>query len=473
MSESNNLKKTNRMGEMPIGKLILAMSWPAMLSMMIQAMYNVVDSYFVAKLGEQALAAVTYVTPIQFLIIAFGVGTGVGINSLISRRLGGRNYKDANLAASHGYRLSFFNWILFVIIGVFFSGIFMHSMTSTDYVYDAGVSYMRIVTIGSVFCFVQITTEKTLQATGNMIFPMICSLSGAIVNIAFDPILIFGLGPFPEMGVAGAAVATVLSQLVSFILGQTLLFKGKHSVKVKLWGYKWDMRIVKDIYVVGGPAILMQSISSFLQFGMNLILGGFSETAVAVNGVYGRIQSFIFMPVFGLNQGVLPIMGYNYGARDRSRLMETYKKGIGFAMIIMAVGFIIFQIWSHELIALFNSQNSQGMYDIGVPAIKIISTCFIPAAFGIMTSSIFQATGHGFVSMWGSLIRQLFGILPMAYIFAKIWGLPIVWISYPAAEVLGVVYFIIMLRIMWLRELRYIGRDKSRLGDREITFSKR
>ena len=458
MSNTRNLDKTRRMGDMPVGRLILAMSWPAMLSMMIQAFYNVVDSYFVSLIGEQALAAITYVTPVHFMLIAFGVGTGVGINSLIARRLGAESFEDANAAATHGYLLGIFNWILFVFIGIFLSRPIMEFMSHTPYIIDSATMYMRIITIGSLFIFVQVSTEKILQATGNMVFPMICSLSGAVINIVFDPILIFGLGPFPEMGVTGAAVATVFSQFISFGLGQILLFCGKHTVKVSFRNFKLSGRIIRDIYIVGGPAILMQSISSILQFGMNYILGGLNETAVAVNGVYGRVQSFVFMPVFGLNQGVLPIMGYNYGARDRKRLMETYWKGMAFAMAIMGAGLLVFQFFAYDIMEVFNSHDSAAMYEIGVPAMRIISTCFLPAAFGIMSSSIFQATGHGFMSMWGALIRQLFGILPMAFIFAKLWGLPIVWLAYPAAEVMGTLYFIIAMRYLWCKELQHIGK---------------
>lgn len=461
------------MGEMPVGRLILAMSWPAMLSMMIQAMYNVIDSYFVARLGEQALAAITYVNPIQFLMISVGVGTGVGINSLISRRLGAKLYDDANLAASHGYRLGIFNWLFFVIIGVFLAKPFMHVMTDTPYILENGIIYLQIITIGSVFINIQVVSEKILQATGNMIFPMICSLTGAIINVILDPLFIFGVGPFPEMGVTGAAIATVIGQVFSFTLGQILLFGGKHPVRVKLWGWKWNGRIVKDIYAVGAPAIIMQSIGSVLQFGMNYILGSITETAVAINGIYGRIQSFIFMPVFGLNQGVLPILGFNYGAQDRKRFVETYKKGLAIAMSIMVTGFLIFQLFSYQLLEVFNSQNSQDMYDIGVPAMRIISICFIPAAYGIMTSSVFQASGHGFISMWGSLIRQIFGVLPLAFIFSKFLSLNWVFSAFPWAEILGTLFFIIAFRNLWMKELRYIGRDKEKLGDREIVFKKK
>ena len=444
----------NKMGEMPVGRLIINMSWPAILSMLIQAFYNVVDSFFVSRLGEEALAALTYVNPIQFLIISFGVGTGVGINSLISRRLGAGRLEEANMAACHGYRLSFFNWGLFALIGLFFAKPIMDLMSDNPYIIESGVIYMQIITIGCVFVMVQISTEKILQATGNMKLPMFCSLVGAITNIILDPILIFGYGPFPEMGVAGAAIATVFGQFLSMCLGQYLLFAKEHSVKVRLKGWKFDKQIVKDIYAVGAPSILMQSIGSVMQFGMNMILGSLTETAVAVMGVYGRLQSFVFMPVFGMNQGVMPIMGYNFGARNRKRLMETYKKGFLIALSIMSIGLVIFQLFPSQLLSIFNAQGSQSMYDIGIPALRAISWCFIPASFGIMTSSIFQATGHGFISLWASLIRQLVGILPLAWILAKVGGITLVWYSFPLAEILGTAFLIIMLVHIYKNEIK-------------------
>ena len=452
--KQNKVPTHNKMGEMPVGRLILNMSWPAILSMLIQAFYNVVDSFFVSKLGEEALAALTYVNPIQFLIISFGVGTGVGINSLISRRLGAGRIEEANLAACHGYRLAFFNWGLFAIIGLFFAKPIMNLMSDNPYIIESGVIYMQIITIGCVFVMVQITSEKILQATGNMTLPMICSIVGAVTNIILDPILIFGYGPFPEMGVAGAAIATVFGQFLSMCLGQYLLFAKEHSVKVRFRGWKFDKQIVKDIYAVGAPSILMQSIGSVMQFGMNLILGSLTETAVAVMGVYGRLQSFVFMPVFGMNQGVMPIMGYNYGARNRKRLMETYKKGFLIALGIMSVGLVIFQLFPSQLLSIFNAQGSQSMYDIGIPALRAISWCFIPASFGIMTSSIFQATGHGFISLWASLIRQLVGILPLAWILAKVGGITLVWYSFPLAEILGTAFLIIMLVHIYKNEIK-------------------
>lgn len=448
--------RENKMGTMPVGKLIVTMSWPAMLSMIIQAFYNVVDSIFVSMISEQALAAVTYIFPVQMLLVAVGVGTGVGINSLISRRLGAKRFEEADLAASHGYRLSFFNWMGFALIGLFFSKIFMDFFSDTPYILENGTAYMRIITIGSLFVLVQVTTEKILQATGNMLLPMLCSIAGAVTNIVLDPVLIFGIGPFPEMGVTGAAIATVIGQIVSMIMGQYLLFSREHQVKVRVRGFRMQSRIVKDIYAVGLPAILMQAMMSVMQFGLNGILAGLSETAVAVNGVYGRLQSFIFMPVFGLNQGTLPVMGYNYGAQDKNRLMKAFKVGWGIAFCIMTLGLILFQTLPYQFLGMFSA--SQSMYEIGVPAFRIISLCFIPASFGILTSAFFQATGHGLLSMWSSLIRQLVGILPLAWILAHVGGLTVVWYAFPLAEILGILFCIIAMRHIYKKEIVCLGQ---------------
>lgn len=451
--------KENKMGTMPVRKLIITMSWPAVISMLIQAMYNVVDSFFVSRIGEEALAAITYIFPVQMVMMSCAIGTGVGINSLISRRLGARKTDEADLAASHGYRLAFFSWAGFALAGIFLSRPLMSVMTDTPYIVEEGTKYMSIVLIGSLFVFVQIISEKILQATGNMIFPMICSMTGAFTNIILDPLFIFGIGPFPQMGVTGAAVATVMGQFLSMCLGQYLLFGKKHPVKVKLRGWKWQGRIAKDIYAVGFPAILMQCIGSVMQFGMNMILNSFTETAVAVMGVYGRLQSFIFMPVFGLNQGVLPILGYNYGAKDKKRLMDTYRTGFAFAFTIMGIGLVVFQLFPHELLSIFNAQGSQEMYDIGVPALRAISWCFLPASYGIMTSSVFQGTGHGFLSLWASLIRQLVGILPIAFALGYIFGLRMVWYAFPLAEIIGTAYLIIAFISLYKRDLKNLGEQ--------------
>lgn len=451
---SDNETKENKMGTMPIGRLMITMSWPAMLSMLIQALYNIVDSIFVAKISESALTAVTLIFPIQMVLIAIAIGTGVGVNSLIARKLGAKKYDDADLAANHGFRLSFINWAVFAAFGLLFSKIYMQLYSNSPYIINNGALYLMIITVFSLFVFIQINTEKVLQATGNMLMPMISSLVGAIINIVLDPILIFGIGIFPKMGVVGAAIATIIGQLIAMCLGLFFLFGHEHQVKVKLKGFKFNYETIKDIYNVGFPVMLMQLIGSVMLFCINGILA-FSETAVAVLGSYFRLQSFVFLPVFGLNQGAMPIMGYNYGARNKERLMQAYKVGLKIALIIMTIGTLIFLIFPAQLLGLFSA--SKHMLELGVPALRIICLCFVPAAFGILTSTIFQATGHGMLSMWQALIRQLIGIVPLAWILIKKGGLSLVWWAWPLAEILGIIYSIIYLKKLYKNEIESLG----------------
>ena len=450
--EMEEKERINKMGVMPIKKLLLNMAWPAILSMTISAMYNVVDSIFVAQISEDALTAVSIVNPIQMLIIALSVGSGVGINSLIARKLGAKKQAEADQAASTGLRIGLLNYLVFLVVGVFFTGIFVSSYAEKGtYIYDEAAKYMAIVCIGSLFLNVQVVFEKILQATGNMIGPMVCSLTGAVVNVILDPILIFGLLGAPEMGVAGAAIATVIGQLCGMTVGAVIIFKGDHMVTLTLRGFKVDWKIVADIYKVGLPSIVMQSIGSAMIIFYNKILVDFSTTAVAVLGVYFKIQSFVFMPVFGLNQGAMPIIGYNYGARDKARLMEAYKEALKVALVVMALGTLLFQILPTQLLMMFKA--SEEMLGIGVPALRIISICFIPAAFGIITGTLFQGTGHGVYSLFCSLIRQLIGILPLAYILIRIGGVTLSWASFPLAEILGLTYSAIMLRHLYKKEI--------------------
>ncbi len=452
LNEMEEKERINKMGVMPIKKLLLNMAWPAILSMTISAMYNVVDSIFVAQISEDALTAVSIVNPIQMLIIALSVGSGVGINSLIARKLGAKKQQEADQAASTGLRIGLLNYLVFLVIGLFFTGIFVSSYAEKGtYIYDEAAKYMAIVCIGSLFLNVQVVFEKILQATGNMIGPMICSLTGAVVNVILDPILIFGLLGAPEMGVAGAAIATVIGQLCGMTVGAIITFRGDHLVTLTIRGFKVDWRIVADIYKVGLPSIVMQSIGSAMIIFYNKILVDFSTTAVAVLGVYFKIQSFVFMPVFGLNQGAMPIIGYNYGARDRERLMEAYKEALKVALVVMTLGTLLFQLLPTQLLLMFKA--SDEMLRIGVPALRIISICFIPAAFGIITGTLFQGTGHGVYSLFCSLIRQLIGILPLAYILIRIGGVTLSWASFPLAEILGLVYSAIMLRHLYRREI--------------------
>jgi len=446
-------ERVNKMGTMPVNKLLFNMAWPAILSMTINSLYNIVDSIFVAQVSEDALTAVSIVTPVQMLIIALSVGSGVGINSLIARRLGAQRQEEADKAASTGLRIGLINYLVFLFIGIFVTGPFVAGYAEPGtYIYEAGCQYLSIVCIGSVFIHIQVVIEKILQSTGNMVGPMACSLTGAVVNIALDPVLIFGWFGLPELGVAGAAVATVIGQLAGLMVGVTILVRGEHLVNIQIKGFKIDWKVVGDIYKVGLPSIVMQSIASVMTIGYNAILVGYSTTAVAVLGIYFKIQSFVFMPVFGLNQGAMPIMGYNYGARDRKRLMDTYKAAMVFAVAVMSVGLLLFQTAPNHLLGMFDA--SPEMLEIGVPALRIISICFLPAAFGIITGTLFQATGHGIYSLLVSIIRQLLGILPLAFILIRIGGVTLSWASFPLAEVLGLTYSAIMLRRLYNKEIK-------------------
>jgi len=446
--------RNDRMGTEPVGKLLASMAWPAILSMTINALYNVVDSIFVSRYSPDAMTAISFVNPVQMLMIAVGIGSAVGVNSLIARRLGARRQEEADKAASTSIRIGFFNYLLFAFIGIFLAKPFMHLYTDNPVIFEGAATYLQIITICSFFSMIQFQLEKVLQSTGNMIAPMLISLTGAIVNIVLDPILIFGLLGAPELGITGAAIATVIGQACSFSVAVYIVHTKEHIVHIKLRGFKMDWNVVKDIYAVGLPSIFMQSIGSIMLFGYNAILIA-SETAVAVLGVYFRLQSFIFMPVFGLNQGTMPILGYNFGARNKARLLKTYKLSLIVAGTIMACGFVLFQTCPELLLKLFGA-NAE-MMEMGVPALRLISICFIPAAFGIMTGTLFQATGHGVYSLLVSMIRQLAGILPIAYFLYHAFGVSVSWASFPLAEILGLGVSVIMLSRLYKKEIKTLG----------------
>lgn len=443
----------NKMGVMPVKKLLWSMAWPAILSMSINALYNVVDSMFVSRLNEDAFTALSIVNPVQMMIIAVAVGSGVGVNSLISRRLGAKNQQAADQAAGTSIRIGVFNYLIFLAIGLLATVPFVRFYADPGtQIYDYAITYMRIICCGSLFIHVQCILEKVLQATGNMVAPMICSLTGAITNIILDPILIFGLLGAPAMGVAGAALATIIGQFLGMSIGLLIMLRGNHLVKIQLRGFHYDWKVVADIYKVGLPSIVMQSIGSVMFVFYNRILSDYSMTAVAVLGAYFRIQSFVFMPVFGLNQGAMPIIGYNYGARNRQRLMDTYKQALRIAFLVMGTGLLIFQLFPKYLLYIFNA--SEEMLSIGVPALRIISLCFLPAAFGIITGTLFQGTGHGMMSLYASVLRQLVGILPLAYILIRIGGVTLSWAAFPLAELLGLAYSALGLRWLYKREIK-------------------
>ncbi len=424
--------KENKMGTMPMTKLILTMSLPAIFSMTIMAMYNVVDSIFIGQYSQEGLNATSLAYPLQMLLIAVAVGTGVGINSLVSRRLGEKNFEEANEVATHGLLLSFFSYAIFLILGIVISRPFMMLYTTNENIIEYGTQYLTVVLCFSLFAIIEVTIEKTLQATGDMIFPMLFQLTGAVINIIFDPLLIFGVGPFPELGVMGAAIATVFGQFCSMVFALLIIFLKSHMIKITFKNFKFSMQTIKNIYAVGFPSVIMQSIGSIMIVGLNGILAS-SEASVTVLGVYYKLQSFVFMPCFGLNQGVMPIIGYNYGARNRKRVYSALKRGIIIGVIIMTLGTIAMWAIPEQLISMFGGTDE--LMKIGVPAFRIISLCFIPAAAGIIFTTLFQAVGKGIRSLIMSFARQLVLILPIAFIFSKILGLGAVWYAFPIAEI--------------------------------------
>lgn len=439
--------KENKMGNAPMLKLIIGMSLPSMFSMIIQALYNVVDSMFVALIDQQALTAVSIAFPLQVLLVAVAVGTGIGVNSLVSRRLGEGKTDDANSAASHGIILEFVSWLVFVLLGVFVTVPFFNAYTDNQTIINYGIQYTSTVLIFSLGAFIEIGIEKSLQATGNMVFPMLFQLSGAVINIILDPLLIFGIGPFPQMGVLGAAVATVVGQFGSMIFAIIVLFKKEHVIKVSFKNFKLNFEIIKNIYAVAFPSIIMQSITSILVVCLNSILIAFSEVAVNVLGIYFKLQSFVFMPVFGLTQGVMPIMGYNYGAKNKKRLLSAFKYSVIIAIIIMSLGTLLFWIYPEWLLYLFSATDE--VLKIGTPALRIISLHFVIAAVGIMVSTLFQAVGKGVRSLVMSVMRQLVLILPIAYVLSFV-GLEYIWYAFFFAEIgsltCGIIFYINLLK---------------------------
>ena len=453
------LQQENKMGVMPVPKLLITMSLPMVISMLVQALYNVVDSVFVAKINEAALTAVSLAFPVQNLMIAISAGTGVGINALLSRHLGERKFEEANNVARNGIFLGMVSYIVMALIGLFGSHLFFTVQTSDPVIIRYGTQYMLIITIVSVGIFMQITFERLMQSTGRTIYNMITQGTGAVINIVLDPILIFGLFGLPRMEVAGAALATVIGQLVAVCMSLYFNCRKNPELNINMKGFRPDRTIIANIYKVGVPSIIMQSIGSVMVFGMNKILLIFSSTAAAVFGVYFKLQSFIFMPVFGLNNGMIPIVAYNYGARDKKRIMKTINLSVMIAVGIMILGLAIFQIFPAQLLRLFDA--SEHMLEIGVPALRIISLSFIFAGYCIIVGSAFQALGNGVYSLIVSVARQLFVILPVAYLFAELFGLHMVWWAIPIAEIVSVVLSSLLFKRIIRQKVKPLGAETS------------
>ena len=445
----------NKMGTMPVRRLVVTMSLPMIISMLVQALYNVVDSYFVAKLSEDALTAVGLVFPFQNLMIAVAIGTGVGVNALLSRSLGEKNYDMANRTAEHGVMLALISAVVFTLLGIFGAGPFLAVQADVPQIARDGAAYMRICGGLSVGIFLEIMFERLLQSTGRTFYTMITQGVGAIINIIMDPVLIFGLGPFPRMEVAGAAAATVLGQIVAAILAFYFNLRCNHDIKPSFRGFRPSGIIVRRIYAVGAPSIILNSIGSVMTFGMNQILFAFSSTAVAVFNVYFKLQSFVFMPVFGLNNGMVPIVSYNFGARKSKRLKDTVVFSAILAICIMLVGFALMQFLAAPILGIFEA--SPDMLAIGVPALRIISICFIPAGFNIICSSTFQALGNGVLSMIISFVRQLVVLLPAAFLLSLTGVVTAVWWAFPIAELASLALCSTFLVYIYRRVIRPLG----------------
>lgn len=456
--ETKGMTRENKMGVMPVNQLLINMSLPMMISMLVQALYNIVDSIFVSRIDENALTAVSLAFPLQTLMIALGTGTGVGINALLSKSLGEKDFNRANKTAVNGIFLSWVCYIIFLLVGIFMTGPFYLSQTKDAQIMEYGKQYLTIICGCSFGMYTQFVAERLLQSTGKTFYTMITQGTGAVINIILDPVFIFGYFGVPRMGVAGAAIATVIGQIVAGIIAMMINIKKNTEIKIQFRGFKPDMRIIAQIYQVGIPSIIMQAIGSVMTYGMNQILMAFTSTAAAIFGVYFKLQSFIFMPVFGLNNGMVPIIAYNYGAGKKDRLIKTIKLSIAYAVALMVIGFAVFQIFPAQLFTLFEA--SETMLAIGIPALRIISISFLLAGFSIICGSVFQALGNGVYSMLVSIARQLLVLLPVAYLLSLSGNVNDVWWAFPIAELMAMALSTFFLYRMYHKVIRHIG-EKS------------
>lgn len=438
---SENVIRENKMGVMPVNKLLLTMSLPMMASMFVQALYNIVDSIFVSWVSEDSLTAVSLAFPAQSLMIAVAIGTGVGVNALTSRRLGAKDFEGANKIANNGLFLAACSYIVFLILGLTVVKPFFEIQTNIQPIIDGGVEYLSICMCFSFGMFFQVMFERFMQSTGKTMFIMYCQGLGAIINIILDPIFIFGYFGAPKMGVAGAAVATVIGQICAMFLTMFFHHKFNKELRVSIKKIRPSGRAIRDIYAVALPSIIMQSIGSVMVFFMNKILIRFTETAATVFGVYFKLQSFVFMPVFGLNNGMVPIISYNYGAGKRDRIIKAIRYACIYALCIMIAGMLIMQLLPRQILMIFNA--SEGLMNMGITALRIISLHFVLAGISIVLSSVFQALGHAFRSMLVSIARQIIVILPAAFLLSLTGSVNAVWWAFPIAESVSIILCII------------------------------
>ena len=436
--------RENKMGTMPENQLLLSMAVPMMISMLVQALYNIVDSIFVSRICEDALTAVSMAFPWQNIIIAIAVGFGVGINALLSRALGQKNAERVNQVAVNGLLLAGLSYLLVLVAGLIGIRAYMRTQTDIESIVNYGITYLNICILCSFGVFIEITFERFLQATGRTIYSMITQLAGALTNIILDPILIFGLLGFPKLGIAGAAWATVIGQCVGAVVAVTLNHFKNPEVHLRLRHIRPNGRLMGEITAISIPSIIMSCISSLTCFVMNMILIAYSSTAVAVFGVYFKLQSFVFMPVFGLNNGMVPIIAYNYGAQKPERIHKTIRLGMVYAVAIMVVGLLVFQLIPKELLLMFDA--SDAMLEIGAPALRIMSLAFVFAGIGIVSGSSCQAFGYSVYSMLISIARQIVVLIPAAYLLSLTGVLRSIWFAFPIAEIFSLILSLFFLR---------------------------
>ena len=450
---SQPVRRENKMGTMPIGRLLFSMSVPMMLSMMVQALYNIVDSVFVAMISEDALTAVSLAFPLQTLMISFGVGLGVGLNAYLSKALGQKDFERVNKSAVNGIFIELIVMLAFFLIGLLGSAPYFRVQTNDPVISEYGRVYLSIVCCCSLGFFMEITFERILQSTGRTFYAMITQMTGAIFNIIMDPVLIFGLFGAPKMGIAGAAVATVMGQHIAAVLAVFFNLKKNPEVSFRFRGFRPDPQVIRGIFSVGLPSVIMQAIGSAMTYGMNQILITFTPTATAVFGVYFKLNSIIFMPVFGLNNGMVPIISYNYGARRPERVRKTIRLSVIAAVGIMLVGVLLFEAFPAQLLRIFDADAA--MLRDGVPAFRIIATSYLFAGFCIIAGSVFQAIGNPMHSLVVSICRQMVVLLPAAYLLSLTRRLELVWLSYPIAEVMSLAVSAYFLR----KTMRRMNRE--------------
>lgn len=440
--------KENKMGVMPVRKLLISMSLPMVISMFVQAMYNLIDSVFVARINQDALTAVNMAFPMQSLMIAFQTGLGVGMNAMVSRLLGEKKPKEAGQAAIHGMILTLVNYFVFLVVGLTLTGVFYGAQTNSEAVIRYGKEYLTVICVFAVGMFFQICFERFLQATGKTVYAMIMQGAGAIINIGLDPLFIFVF----DMGVKGAAIATVIGQCIACTIGGILHFVKNNELRLDFKSFKFNGHTVGKIYSVGIPSILMSALVSVMTYLMNVILKSYEEVAATVFGVYFKLQSFVVMPVFGMNNGIVPIIAYNYGAGKGERIVKTIRLGVAYAVSVMLVGLALFQFLPGFFLGFFKPDDE--MLRVGIPALRTLSLSFVFAGASVVMTSSFQALGNGVWSLLVFIVRLLVPTLPLAWLLGRLGGVRALWFALPICDLLGVILAATLMRKMYRKVIK-------------------